>query len=198
MLEHPRIPHYWSSRVSVGNAEYSDNVSGADNQQERPSIEAIPASLGSFLSGFALGEGSFMIVCRRRADYRRSFKLSAAFNVSQHDRAPLDLFRDTLACGGLRRAGNAGWYWEVNRLCDLVGRIVPFFERFPLVGTKAIDFALWGEAIALLGSGDLRDVDYHRILALRERMNRGGKRRYRMDGILRDYTPGSQAGASVR
>ncbi len=61
---------------------YSENVSGADNQQERPFIEAIPVSLGSFLSGFALGEGSFMIVCRKRGDYRRSFKLSAAFNVS--------------------------------------------------------------------------------------------------------------------
>jgi hypothetical protein len=89
-------------------------VPGADNQQERPAIEAIPASLGSFLSGFALGEGSFMIVCRRRDDYRRSFKLSAAFNVSQQDRVPLDLFRQTLGCGTLRKAGNGGWYWEVT------------------------------------------------------------------------------------
>ena len=42
----------------------------------------------------------------------------------------------------------------------------------------------------LLITGDgLSDQDYHQVLALRERMNRGGKRRYRMDGILRDYTP---------
>ncbi len=32
-------------------------------------------------------------------------------------------------------------------------------------------------------------ADYEAVLALRERMNRGGKRRHRMDGILRDYTP---------
>lgn len=164
---------------------------GADNQQERPSIEAIPASLGSFLSGFALGEGSFMIVCRRRGDYRRGFKLSAAFNVSQTDRAPLDLFRETLGCGSMRRAGNGGWYWEVNRLPDLSDRIVPFFERFPLVGTKAEDFRLWSSAIALLRGGCQADRDYHQVLALRERMNRGGKRGHRMDGILRDYTPSS-------
>ena len=75
-----------------------------------------------------------MIVCRRRADYGRKWKLSAAFNVSQHDRAPLDLFHETLGCGSLRRAGNSGWYWEVNRLSDISGCIVPFFERFPLVG----------------------------------------------------------------
>jgi hypothetical protein len=164
-------------------------VTGADNQQERPSIETISASLGSFLSGFALGEGSFMIVCRRRGDYRRSFKLSAAFNVSQHDRVPLDLFRETLGCGTLRRAGNGGWYWEVNGLPDLADCIVPFFDRFPIVGQKAEDYRLWRCAVALLSAGGLSDQDYHQVLALRERMNRGGKRRYRMDGILRDYTP---------
>jgi hypothetical protein len=131
-----------------------------------------------------------MIVCRKRGDYYRGFKLSAAFDVSQHDRVPLDLFRETLGCGGLRRAGNGGWYWEVNRLPDLSSRIVPFFDRFPIVGQKAEDRRLWRGAIALLAAGSpLSDHDYHQVLALRERMNRGGKRRHRMDGILRDYTP---------
>jgi hypothetical protein len=164
-------------------------VSGADNQQERPCIEAIPASLGSFLSGFALGEGSFMLVCRRRDRQARRFRISAAFNVSQQDRVPLDLFREVLACGTLRQAGNGGWYWEVNRLSDLNNRIVPFFDRFPIVGVKAEDYRLWRSAVLLLSAGRLSDQDYRQVLALRERMNRGGKRRYRMDGILRDYTP---------
>jgi hypothetical protein len=74
-------------------------------------------------------------------------------------------------------------------LPDLRERIVPFFERFPLVGMKAQDFELWSEAIRLMEPGRLSDSDYRAVLALRERMNRGGKRRYRMAGILRDYTP---------
>jgi hypothetical protein len=145
------------------------------------------------LSGFALGEGSFMLVCRRRDDQRRSFRISAAFNVSQHDRAPLDLFRETLGWGTMRRAGNGGWYWEVNRLSDLATQIVPFFDRFPIVGQKAGDYRLWRSAVVLLSAGRLSDQDYAQVLALRERMNRGGKRRYRMDGILRDYTPSPAA-----
>jgi hypothetical protein len=166
-------------------------VSGADNQQERPFIEEIDSSLGSFLAGFALGEASFMLVCRKRGDYVRSWRVSAAFNVSQKDRAPLDLFRATLGCGTMRRAGNDGWYWEVNRLSDLAERIVPFFTRFPLVGEKAGDFDRWRRAIALMSRGPLDDRAYHQVLALREGMNRGGKRRHRMNGILRDYTPNS-------
>ena len=171
---------------------------GADNQQERPSIEAIPASLGSFLSGFAMGEGSFMIVCRKRRATHERFRISAAFNVSQRDRVPLDLFRETIGCGTLRRAGNDGWYWEVNRLSGLRARIVPFFDRFAVVGAKAADYACRRAAIELLATGVVSDADYHQVLALRERMNRGGKRRHRMDGILRDYTPGSPSGATAR
>jgi hypothetical protein len=164
-------------------------VSGADNQQERLFTEGLDSSLGSFLAGFAMGEASFMLVCRRRGDYARSWKISAAFNVSQKDPTPLELFRDTLGCGSMRRAGNAGWYWEVNRLSDLADRIIPFFERFPLVGEKARDFERWREAIRLLSRGPLDDRAYRQVLALREGMNRGGKRRHRMNRILRDYTP---------
>jgi len=164
-------------------------VTGADNQQERLSVETIPVLLGSFLAGFALGEGSFMLVCRRREDYGRRWKLSAAFNVSQKDPTPLELFRDTLECGTIRQAGNGGWYWEVNRLTDIQQRVIPFFRRFPLVGEKARDFELFGRAVEILGSGDKSDSAYVQVLALRERMNRGGKRKYSTERILRDYTP---------
>jgi hypothetical protein len=164
-------------------------VTGADNQQERLTVEAIPSSLGSFLSGFALGEGSFMVVCRPRGDYCRKWKLSAAFNVSQHDRAPLELFCETLGCGTLRRAGNGGWYWEVNRLSDNRARVIPFFECFPLIGSKANDFERFRSAVALLSQPVVSDTDYVAVIMLREQMNRGGKRRYSAARILRDYTP---------
>jgi hypothetical protein len=164
-------------------------VTGADNQQERLFIEAIPLELGSFFAGFALGEASFMLVCRPRGDYTRRWKISAAFNVSQHDRAPLDLFRETLGCGTMRKAGNGGWYWEVNSLPEIQARVVPFFERFRLVGSKARDFELFRDAAAILSQPVMSDADYTKVLALREGMNRGGKRRYSMERILRDYTP---------
>jgi hypothetical protein len=140
-----------------------------------------------------------MLVCRPTAGRSRGWRISAAFNVSQHDRAPLELFRETLACGSFRRAGNGGWYWEVNRLSDLQTRIVPFFDRFPLVGNKAGDFARFQEAVDLLAGGALSDQDFRRILALREGMNRGGKRRHSMERILRDYTPSSsRSGEEMR
>jgi hypothetical protein len=164
-------------------------VTGADNQQERPLIEAIPESLGGFLAGFALGEASFMLIVRSRRAASGRWRISAAFNVSQVDRVPLDLFCRTLGCGSIRRAGNGAWYWEVNRLLDLQTRIVPFFERFPLVGEKARNVDRFKRAVSLLGGRPMSDAHYLEVLSLREQMNRGGKRRHSMKGILRDYTP---------
>src|SRR5439155_12583984 len=124
-------------------------------------------------------------------DYGRKWKVSAAFNISQKDRVPLELFRNTLDCGSIRRAGNDGWYWEVNSLSDITSRVVPFFDRFPPVGRKAEDYQLFRTAVALLSKGVLSDPDYIAVLELRERMNGGGKRRYTAARILRDYTPTS-------
>ncbi len=93
----------------------------------------------------------------------------------------------------MRKAGNGGWYWEVNRLSHLQTVIVPFFERFPLVGSKADDFARFRSAVAILGQPVISDAGYTDVLALREGMNNGGKRRHSMERILRDYTPSPAA-----
>ena len=144
------------------------------------------------MSGFALGEASFMIVCRPRDDYGKKWKLSAAFNVSQNDRAPLDLFRETLGVGTMRRAGAGGWYWEVNRLSDIRSVVIPFFDRFPLVGMKALDFDRFKRATEILSKGVLSEAEFISVVNLREEMNNGGKRKYSQERILRDYTPGPQ------
>ncbi len=173
-------------------------MSGAGNQQERPCIEAIPRTLGSFLSGFALAEGSFMIVS---SDRRASWRLAALGGLQRlagGSGSARPLARETLGCGTMRRAGSGGWYREVDNLSDLAERIVPAFARFPLVGQKAQDLDCFRSAVAILSRGSLSDSDFRTVPALRERMNRGGKRRYSMQGILRDYTPSSPSEQTVR
>ena len=177
--------------VVVVDASSSDNASGADNQQERFSIDAVSPDIGHFLAGFALGEGSFMLVCRPRSDHRRGWRVSAAFNVSQADVTPLELFQRTLRCGTIRKAGNDGWYYEVNRLRDIQTAVIPFFRRFFLVGQKALEFAMFERAVELISAG-LNDEKFVAVLQIRERMNGGGKRRHTMEKILRDYTPNSE------
>lgn len=82
--------------------------------------------------------------------------------------------------------------------CRIRSRIVPFFRRFPLVGWKAKDFECFAAAVSLLAKDEMSDADYRKVLLLREQMNRGGKRRYTMERILRDYTPSSPADLPAR
>jgi hypothetical protein len=96
--------------------------------------------------------------------------------------------------GTIRKAGNDGWYLEVNTLGDIQRAVIPFFRRFPMVGRKAVDFELFEAASSILSRRPLTDGGYREVLRLREELNRGGKRRYTMERILRDYTPNSSAG----
>ena len=86
-------------------------------------------------------------------------------------------------------AGNGGWYFEVNKLDDLRNRIIPFFRRFPLIGSKLGDFEAFSACVEVLSKRELDDADYIAVLTLREGMNRGGKRTHSKERILRDYTP---------
>ena len=127
-------------------------------------IEAIPASLGSFLSGFALGEGSFMVVCRIRGGHSRKLRDSRRPSTSRSMTAFRSrLFRETL---GLRNAAKApataaGTGRSID-FSDIRSRIVPFFERFPLVGRKATGLrrASVKQRSCLSKRGHRRDQDY--------------------------------------
>lgn len=170
-------------------------MSSAGNQQERLVDGAVSFELASLFAGFAMGEGSFMIVCRKPSPPKSPrWRISAAFNVSQKDREPLDVLQAILGCGEIRLGGNSGWYFEVRRLSDLRDIIIPFFERFPLIGTKADDFAHFRDAVSILSSRQWRTpptaAEAIRVLTFRDQMNRGGKNRHATASILRDYTPG--------
>jgi hypothetical protein len=62
----------------------SDNPSGADNQQERPSssdwLDWIPCDRGNWVAGFVDGEGSFNVPIRREqsSDQRENWESSEA------------------------------------------------------------------------------------------------------------------------
>src|SRR5919204_4471562 len=101
----------------------SDNVSGADNQQER---------LDGYISGYVDGEGSFSVSVQRNQSCRRGFQLVPEFHVSQNgDRAQvLELIRDRLGCGRIRRksARDRVLVLVVRDRESLLERVIPFFE----------------------------------------------------------------------
>jgi LAGLIDADG DNA endonuclease family protein len=167
----------------------SDNPSGADNQQERPSsstwLDQIPSDLGHWIAGFVDGEGSFNVPIRRERDRGLPWRVALSFNVSQVGREAPELLRRTFGVGTVRGRRDGVFYFEVTRPVELVGRVFPLFERFQLRSPKNGDLAIFRAITELVRSGrHLLPLGIEEILIMRAPMNRGGKRRYDGDYIL--------------
>jgi LAGLIDADG DNA endonuclease family protein len=167
----------------------SDNPSGADNQQERPSssdwLDRIPCDLGHYIAGFVDGEGSFNVPIRRGQGRRLPWRVSLSFNVSQLGSEAPELLRRVFGVGTVRGRGDGVYYFEVTRPAELEDRVFPFFERFPLRGAKKGDLEIFTEITRLVRSDrHLSPTGVGLILQMRGPMNRGGKRRYCDEEIL--------------
>ena len=149
-------------------------------------VATVPIALGNYLAGFVDGEGSFNVSFRPRSDYVFPWKVSLCFNVSQRERAILEILQAQLDCGTLRRRADGVWYFEVNTLVDLIRNVIPSFERFGFLSAKKQrDFAKFVALASLLRSGrHLTREGVVEVLRIRLDMNDGGKRRYLDEEVL--------------
>jgi hypothetical protein len=148
-------------------------VPGADNQQER---------LDSYIAGFVDGEGSFAVSVQRNATCRVGFQLVPEFHVSQNgDRAQvLELIQERLACGAIRANSrrDRALVFVVRKRQDLLERVIPFFERNPLLSSKHADFQKFAFIVREQALGHHRtSAGFGRLLDLAVSMNGSGRYR---------------------
>ena len=148
-------------------------MTGADNQQER---------LDSYIAGYVDGEGSFSVSVQRNPTCRVGFQLVPEFHVSQNgDRGQvLELIRTRLGCGRIRSNSkrDRALVLVVRNRGDLLERVIPFFERNPMLSTKHADFEKFAAIVRELALGNHRtDAGFHRLLQAALSMNGGGRYR---------------------
>ncbi len=158
-------------------------------------VQAISLHIGYYLAGFADGEGSFNVSFRPRSDYRKPWKVSLCFNISQRDRVILALFKRHLGCGTMRQRADGVWYYEVNNVNAILENVIPFFHRFRFLSAKKKrDFAKFCEIAEIVHQGDHSSEEaIKRILDIRREMNDGGNRRYDEAEILKRFRPGESS-----
>ena len=143
-------------------------------------VKSIPSHIGYYLAGFVDGEGSFNVSFRRRVDYKIPWKISLCFNISQRDRVILTLFKKHLECGSIRSRKDGVYYYEVNNLTSILENVIPCFNHFRFLSAKKKrDFLKFKQIAEIMKEG--RHLEYEgieEILAIRNEMNDGGKRRY--------------------
>lgn len=126
----------------------TENVPSADNQQER--LLKSPF-LPYYLAGFTDGEGCFSVTICKHKSARLGWKIDPLFQVYQHkDNARvLYLFKQFMGCGYVsKKGGNPSCYvYCVDKIDDLITKVIPFFQNYPLMGEKYDNFLLFEQIV---------------------------------------------------
>lgn len=179
----------------------SNNVSRADNQQERL------AEFKGWIVGFTDGEGCFSAGFIRQSDrkekartrrgYRTGYQVFPEFAVTQgmSSLKALEEIKDFFGVGMLiinRRYDNHHehlYRYVVRKKKDLLEVIIPFFKSHPLRTTKQNDFEKFAQIVELTSQKiHLTDKGLYRIAKIANTMNRKKPGKV-LARILRDHTP---------
>ena len=144
--------------------------------------------LSAYISGYVDGEGCFTVSISPRAKLLVGWEVRPSLSVSQNgDRAEvIRLVQSHFGCGSIRPdRSDKTLKWETRRLEDLLGRVIPHFERYPLLSGKRLDFERFAAVCRLREAGEHRNRHGLRaIVALAAGMNPSGRRRYAADDVL--------------
>lgn len=142
-----------------------------------------------FVSGFVDGEGSFLVSFSVRDKMSLGIEVRPSFTVSQHERSlkVLNSLQSYFGCGSIRFNNSDQTYkYEVRSLNDLIKKVIPHFEQYPLMTSKQSDFeALRDICRHMSEKTHLSPSGMTTIIKMAYQMNNLGARRYSKEDLLR-------------
>ena len=154
----------------------------ADNQQER---------LGYYVSGFVDGEGSFHVAIQRNKTALFGYQLVPELHVSNNDTKVLKLMKKLLGCGYIKdnhklNPRDFSSVFVVRNRRDLLTKIIPFFETYPLISLKAKDFEKFAFIVKEMEIGThLKKDEFLKLLKSAFSMNANGKhRKFKLEEVI--------------
>ena len=145
-------------------------------------------NVAEYISGFVDGEGCFSVSFTKRSRFIVGWETKPSFSVSQnHDRAqPLFIMQKHFGCGFMRDGKTDNTIkFEVRRLDDLLEKVIPHFEKYPLLSAKQRDVeSLKAVCLIMKNNEHKRPGGLKKILPIAFRMNGSGTRRYSQKDIL--------------
>jgi len=95
------------------------------------------------MTGFASGDGSFMIILRTDDAYLAGSRVEVAFSLTQHDRdiKLMECFVSYFECGQCYSFKKHDIF-RCRNSKDIREKILPFFLKYPILGVKSKDFSV--------------------------------------------------------
>ena len=152
--------------------------------------------LNSYISGFVDGEGCFCVSFQPSRRHRFGWEVRPSFSVSQNaGRAELlYVIKEKWNCGSIRPdRSDKTLKFEVRTIGDLVAKVLPHFQAYPLMSSKQDDLARFEKICALVEAKRHLEIEgLVGIVRLAMEMNPSGKRKYIGSEILSSLRPGER------
>jgi len=143
----------------------------------------------SYISGFADGEGCFSVSFNLRAKLKTGIEVRPSFSIGQNKRSLklLQEIKQFFGCGSIRFSSRDNCYkYESRDIGELMRKIIPHFEIFPLQSDKVKDFYIFRDICKdIFVAKHLNKEHLKQIIHLAYQMNRSGKRKYMEAELLR-------------
>ena len=142
-----------------------------------------------YITGFTDGEGCFSISFNRRAKLKTGIEIRPSFSIGQNKRS-LQVLKEIhtyFGCGAIRFSKSDQLYkYEVRSIGDLMKRIIPHFQKFPLQTNKQLDFKIFAQVCELIYQSKHLNATYlEQIINQSYLMNGSGKRKYTSEELLK-------------
>jgi hypothetical protein len=152
--------------------------------------------LDFYISGFVDGEGCFCVSFQPGDRHRFGWEVRPSFSVSQNaDRADLlYVIQERWECGFIRPdRSDKTLKFEVRDVRNLVAKVLPHFETYPLMSSKQADFSRFARICRLVSEGEhLEREGFEQIVRIAMDMNPSGKRKYFGSEILSSLRSGER------
>jgi len=144
----------------------------------RPIIETGKIPDPNWISGFVTGEGNFDAGIRKSLN-KLGYRPYLRFRVSQHarDNQLLELIINYLEAGRLEKnQNNTMTNLVVGQFADLNDKIIPFFNEYPILGVKSLDYQDWCKIAKVISEGAHLTIEgLDEIRKIESGMNTGRK-----------------------
>lgn len=133
----------------------------------------------NWLTGFSsfayAGEGCFHVKIKNSSRSKLGLQISLLFKISQHvrDKELMKSFIDYLDCGVISK--NSTWIdYTVISYNDLIFKIIPFFDKYKIIGVNLQDYLDFKRVAELMKTKDhLTTLGLEKIKEIKEGMNKG-------------------------
>lgn len=159
-------------RLSVA---FSNFVPVPRPQIPNTNLDSNTVGIKHWFAGFVSGEGCFFIKISKSNTHKLGKSVALHFLVIQHkiDSKLLESFSQILGCGSysIKESTGVGTFL-VSGINDILNKVIPLFEEYPILGVKAKDFEDFKSASILIKSkAHLTQEGLDKILLIKAKMN---------------------------